>query len=83
MAMRCLVIVIGDYDIGSYYEKLDEGINYIRVKNSEEAKTVMEDMKEERWKEVIDASFDWWKRNCSVEGSFRLTNKILEDNSCQ
>jgi hypothetical protein len=77
MAMGCVALVAPECDMDSYHEAPIEGIHYIRIKNPEEAIKVVNEMTEERWKKISDAAFDWWKRNCSAEGSFELTMKII------
>ena len=76
MALGTVPLVAPECDMDSYYDPPVEGKHYIRVKTPEEAKEVASSMTKESWEEMSKACHEWWKRNCSVEGSFRLTSEI-------
>lgn len=77
MAMGCVPVVAPEVDMESYAEPPIEGIHYIRVQTPEEAKQVVSEIGEEQWKTMSQACKAWWKRNCSCEGSFALTKKLI------
>ena len=77
MAVGCVALVAPECDMDSYLNPPVEGKHYIRVKSPEEAREIAANMSKERWEEISQAAHLWWKENCSVEGSFRMTkNKI-------
>jgi hypothetical protein len=78
MAMGCVPVVAPEVDMESYAEPPIEGIHYIRVQTPDEAKQVVSEIGEEQWKTMSQACKAWWKRNCSCEGSFALTKKLIE-----
>lgn len=79
MAMGCVPLIAPECDMDSYANPPQEGVHYIRVKNPEEALEVSRNMSEERWNDMSIACKKWWKENCSVEGSFELTRKLIEE----
>jgi hypothetical protein len=78
MAMGCIPVVAPEVDMDSYAEPPVEGVHYIRVQTPEEAREIVKGIGEEQWKTMSQACKSWWKRNCSCEGSFALTKKLIE-----
>lgn len=78
MAMGTVPIVATEVDISSYANPPQEGVHFFRVNSPEEAKQVSEETSEERWATMSAACHSWWKENCSVQGSWALTKKLLE-----
>ena len=35
----------------------------------------------ENWEEMSNNGIKWYEENCSIEGSFNITNKILNENN--
>jgi hypothetical protein len=79
MAMGCVPIVAPECDMDSYANPPIEGVHYKRVQTPEEARQVVETMTKEEWQRMSNACRVWWKENCSCEGSFVLTKKLLEE----
>lgn len=77
MALGTVPLVAPECDMDSYYNPPVEGTHYIRVKTPEEAKKVAETMTKEDWERMSKACHEWWKKNCSAEGSFKLTSEII------
>jgi glycosyltransferase involved in cell wall biosynthesis len=74
LAMGTVPIVTADVDIDNYDEPLQDGIHVIRVKDKADAiNKIVYEMPEAKWAEMSEAGFQWWKRNCSVEGSWAKT----------
>ncbi len=77
MAMGCVPIVAPEVDMDSYAEPPQVGIHYLRVENPEEVKHILATLTPERWASMSAACRDWWRRNASAEGSWRLTGRLL------
>jgi hypothetical protein len=83
MAMGCVPIVAAEVDMDNYAEPPEVGVHYFRVKGPEEAKHVVENMTAERWATMSAACRDWWRRNASAEGSWRLTERLAAQAQAQ
>ena len=79
MAMGCVPIAGPDVDMTGYAEPPEEGLHYLRVTDPASAKAALQKITPDRWMVMSVACRDWWKRNCSVEGLWRLTQKLLQD----
>ena len=74
LAMGTVPIVTADVDIDNYAEPLINGVHVICVKDKADAiDKIACGMTEAKWVEMSEAGFQWWKRNCSVEGSWAQT----------
>jgi len=74
LAMGTVPIVTADVDIDNYLEPLINGVHVIRVSDKVDAiDKIVNGMSEAKWAEMSEAGFQWWKRNCSVEGSWTQT----------
>ena len=78
MAMGCVPVCAPEVDMDSYANPPSAGVHYIRVSNPEEAARITEEMGEEAWAAMSAAGIAWWKENCSCEGSFALTKKLID-----
>jgi hypothetical protein len=79
MAMGTVPIVAPDVDLQNYADPPIEGIHYLTAKTPEEAKQLSESITEARWNLMSAAARQWWKKNCSVEGSWTLTKSLLSE----
>lgn len=77
MAMGCVPLCAPEVDMDSYASPPVEGIHYIRVKTPEEARAASK-MPQEKWQRMHEAGRKWWQENCSCEGSFRLTKRLVD-----
>jgi hypothetical protein len=78
LAMGTVPIVTADVDIENYAEPLVNGVHVIRVTDKADAiDKIAYGMTEAKWAEMSEAGFQWWKRNCSVEGSWETTRNLL------
>ena len=74
LAMGTVPIVTADVDINNYAEPLLNGVHVICVNDKADAiDKITYGMTEAKWAEMSEAGFQWWKRNCSVEGSWTQT----------
>ena len=72
MSMGCVPIVSLDVDMSSYADPPEEGLHYFRVKNPQEARIAIQ-VTADRWTVMSAACRDWWQRNASAEGMWKLT----------
>jgi len=74
LAMGTVPVVTPDVDISNYAEPLIDGVHVICVSDKKDAMNKLANvMTEAKWLEMSEAGFQWWKRNCSVDGSWRVT----------
>jgi hypothetical protein len=74
LALGTVPIITMDVDISNYDEPLVDGVHVIKVVDGEDAvEQIVNGISEAKWQEISEAGYQWWKRNCSVEGSFKKT----------
>lgn len=78
MAMGCVPLVADDCDMEFYANPPVEGVHYIRVNKPEDIDRIILTQTQEEWERISIACQKWWKENCSCEGSFLLTKKLIE-----
>lgn len=76
MALGTVPVVATDVDMKNYADPPIEGIHYIRVADPAEADKKTEELTEEEWRTMSEACKAWWLKNCSVEGSWLLTQRL-------
>jgi hypothetical protein len=76
MAMGCVPVVMSDVDMENYANPPLEGIHYIRIENPEEVESKVKSVSEEKWSLMSSACIQWWRENASVEGSWKVTQKL-------
>ena len=81
MAMGCIPICGPDVDMTLYAEPPVEGLHYLRATDPAAAKAALEKITPDRWMVMSVACRDWWKRNCSVDGLWALTQKLIQSPS--
>jgi hypothetical protein len=77
MAMGCVPICGPDVDMTRYAEPPVEGLHYLRAMDPAAAKDALEKITPDRWMVMSVACRDWWKRNCSVDGLWALTRRLI------
>jgi hypothetical protein len=65
----------------TFYNPLEENKHYITASNPEEVKEKINNITKENWEEMSNNGIKWYEENCSIEGSFNITNKILNENN--
>jgi len=65
----------------TYYNKLIENKHYITVTNPNEIENKIKSISKDIWEEMSKNCTEWYEDNCSVNGSFNTTIKILEKNN--
>jgi hypothetical protein len=78
LAMGTVPVVVEGVDMDNYSEPLVEGIHYLRVKDSDDARDKIASIKESEWETMSKAGHQWWKQNASVDGSWSVTKALLE-----
>jgi hypothetical protein len=77
LAMGTVPVITSDVDISNYSEPLINGVHVIKVDNKEDAMDkLIYGMSEAKWTEMSEAGYQWWLRNCSVEGSWATTSAL-------
>jgi len=61
----------------SYANSPVEGIHYIRVQNPEDAINKLAEISDEKWLTMSEACKKWYLENCSAEGMWNLTKKLI------
>lgn len=77
LALGTVPIVTNGVEISDYAEPLIDGKHVICVSDHEDAMAKICKISEEKWAEMSEAGFQWWKRNCSVEGSWETTRQLI------
>ena len=62
----------------NYYNKLEENIHYLYADTPDKLTELIEECSEEHWAFMSNECQEWYKKNCSPEGSFNTTVNILE-----
>lgn len=78
MGVGTVPIVCPGCDVERYNEPWVENIHYIRVERPEEIRDKISTITKSKWKEMHNECRLWYNRNASVEGSFKLTKKLIE-----
>ena len=62
----------------TYFDAPIEGKHYFRVESADSLPKIIKGCSKERWEEMSYAGHEWYKKNCSPEGSFKTTEKIIK-----
>lgn len=79
MACGTIPIITPEVDIFNYYNPPIENIHYIRINKPEDIPIKINAINEEKWKQMSKACVQWYNQNCSVQGSFDMTNQIINN----
>ena len=79
MACGTIPIITPDVDIDNYYNPPIEGTHYIRVSKPEDIPKKINSMSQEKWELMSKACIEWYNKNCTVKGSFNITNEIIQN----
>lgn len=64
----------------TYYDPLIEGLHYFRTPTADIATHTMKTCSQKTWEMMSRAGKRWYNRNCSTQGSFKTTKRIIEKN---
>ena len=73
-------IVTPNLDI-TYYEPLIKNTHYLYVESPEEIPNAINNVSASQWEEMSQAGREWFDRNCSLNGSFNTTMRIINKNN--
>jgi len=76
MAMGCVPVVSPEVDMDSYADPPVEGFHYLRVKGVTDIKERIARLSPEAWEAMSVAGFQWWQKNASAEGLWKLTQTL-------
>jgi|TARA_R110000851_G_scaffold78423_1_gene173026 hypothetical protein len=60
-----------------YHDPIIEGQHFLRVTTANDVTKVIKECSKARWQYISYNCRQWYKRNCSCEGSFEITRKII------
>lgn len=78
MGLGTVPIVVPGCDVINYYEPWIENVHYIKVNSPDEIEDKILSISKPKWEDMHNECKMWYDRNASVEGSFRLTEKLIE-----
>jgi len=76
MAMGSIPIVTPGVCV-EYHDTWVEGENYLRMEKEKDLKKIY-DTPNDQLEEIQERNYDWYVRNCTFEGAFNTTKKIIE-----
>tara|TARA_R110002110_G_scaffold3458_6_gene17647 strand:- start:17535 stop:18326 length:792 start_codon:yes stop_codon:yes gene_type:complete len=76
MALGVVPIITPGVDL-NYFNPLIKDKHYICVDTPQKLKSTIADINQTQWEEMSKSCMDWFKDNCSIQGSFDTTQKIL------
>jgi len=77
MAFGTIPLCAPEVDMDSYANPPQEGVHYIRVVNPEDLAHKLALINEIQWLRMSEACKAWYKENCSVDGMWQLTKKLI------
>ena len=77
MAFGTVPVCAPEVDMDSYANKPVEGVHYIRVSSPEDLKYKLALMSDTVWKDMSEQCKKWYLENCSVNGMWELTKKLV------
>ena len=63
----------------TYFDSPKQGKHYFKVENASEIPTIINNCSKQQWQDMSRNCVDWYEKNCSREGSFNTTKKIIEN----
>ena len=80
MSMGVVPIFTPGVAVNEYYDPPQENIHFIYAKSSNELIAKKNSISDIQWKNMSEACIEWFEKNCSVEGSFKTTMEIINEN---
>ena len=77
MAFGTVPVVAPEVDMESYANRPVEGLHYIRVESPEDCVKKLANIDDDVWVRMSCACKEWYKENCSVDGMWELTKKLI------
>ena len=77
MALGTVPVVASEVDMESYANPPVEGLHYLRVESPIDCVKKLSEIDNDVWWRMSKACKEWYRQNCSVDGLWNLTNKLL------
>lgn len=77
MAFGTVPVCSSEVDMTHYASPPVEGLHYVRVTSPEDLKNKLSQIDDDVWYRMSQACKAWYKENCSVEGMWNLTKKLV------
>ena len=77
MAVGTVPVVASEVDMESYANPPVEGLHYIRVESPEDCVRKLSQIDDDVWYRMSKACKEWYIENCSVDGMWKLTQKLV------
>ena len=77
MAFGTVPVVSLEVDMTHYANPPVEGLHYVRVQNPDDLKNKLSQIDDDVWYRMSQACKQWYKENCSVDGIWKLTNRLI------
>tara|TARA_B100000925_G_scaffold286464_2_gene264215 strand:+ start:41178 stop:42797 length:1620 start_codon:yes stop_codon:yes gene_type:complete len=78
MALGTVPIITESVSIDSYMDPPQENIHYIRCNNPENLKTILSNIRQEKWEFMSNNCYNWYQKNVHSKNSFNnFLNNIL------
>jgi hypothetical protein len=61
----------------TYYDMPTEGVHYFKVSGAQEIPSLINKCSQSQWEDMSNNGRNWYKDNCAPEGSYALTEKII------
>lgn len=78
LGLGVIPIVTDNVDL-EYHNPLKEGEHYLKVSSAEEVPDLIKSCSKNQWQEISQNGQEWYKKNCSRDGSFNTTQEILQN----
>ena len=62
-----------------YHNPLIEDVHYLFAANPQQAQEKINSTSDSKWQEMSASCREWFKQNCSIEGSFNTTLQIINE----
>jgi len=76
MGLGVVPIVTPGIDMNNYAVRPREGVHYLRAETPEEARRLVDETSADQWLKMSIACEQYYKDNCSVKGSWALTQRL-------
>lgn len=79
MALGTVPVCAPEVDMEHYANPPVEGLHFIRVQNPDDAKEKISKISEAHWFMMSEACKKWYRENCSADGMWELTKKLINN----
>jgi len=79
MGMGVIPVLTDETTMDLYYNPPQKNIHYIYARDTDDFNNQIQNLSDKKIKEMKEACISWFEENCSIEGSFKTTMRIIED----